>query len=163
MARTKHTVLAAAGRGGPAKQKRLAGVKAGKVVMSGNAAGAESMAVKKAHRFRPGTVALREIRKYQRGSDPILRTRPFWRLVRERGELVRSSKGFQMADVRYRREVLDVAKEVVEAFLVTLLEDAHLLTLFRGVKGLQPKDIRMVFRMRHQTPHDWRMEDLVRE
>ena len=37
---------------------------------------------KKKKRFRPGTVALREIRKYQRSTDLLLRKLPFSRLVR---------------------------------------------------------------------------------
>jgi len=40
-------------------------------------------APKKPHRFRPGTVALREIRKYQKSTDLLIRKRPFQRLVRE--------------------------------------------------------------------------------
>jgi histone H3/H4 len=64
--------------------------------------------------------------------------------------------------VWYKREALHVVKDLLEVLLVTLLEDAHLLTLHRGVKGLQPKDIRLVFRMSHQTPHHWRREDLER-
>jgi histone H3 len=39
--------------------------------------------VKKPHRFRPGTVALREIRKYQKSTELLLRKLPFQRLVRE--------------------------------------------------------------------------------
>lgn len=39
--------------------------------------------VKKPHRFRPGTVALREIRKYQKSTDLLIRKLPFQRLVRE--------------------------------------------------------------------------------
>jgi histone H3 len=39
--------------------------------------------VKKPHRYRPGTVALREIRKYQKSTDLLLRKLPFQRLVRE--------------------------------------------------------------------------------
>lgn len=38
--------------------------------------------VKKPHRFRPGTVALREIRKYQKSTDLLIRKLPFQRLVR---------------------------------------------------------------------------------
>jgi histone H3 len=39
--------------------------------------------VKKPHRFKPGTVALREIRKYQKSTDLLIRKLPFQRLVRE--------------------------------------------------------------------------------
>lgn len=43
----------------------------------------EQPRVKKAHRFRPGTVALREIRRYQKSFDLLLPKAPFMRLVRE--------------------------------------------------------------------------------
>lgn len=39
--------------------------------------------VKKPHRYRPGTVALREIRKYQKGTDLLIPKRPFQRFVKE--------------------------------------------------------------------------------
>jgi hypothetical protein len=37
----------------------------------------------KPHRYRPGTVALREIRKYQKSTEACIRRLPFQRLVRE--------------------------------------------------------------------------------
>jgi histone H3 len=39
--------------------------------------------VKKAHRFRPGTVALREIHRYQKPTELLIHKLPFQRLVRE--------------------------------------------------------------------------------
>ena len=39
--------------------------------------------IKKPHRYRPGTVALREIRKFQKPTELLLRKRPFYLLVRE--------------------------------------------------------------------------------
>ena len=47
--------------------------------MQGNTTGG----VKKPHRFRPGTVALREIRRYQKSTELLIRKLPFQRLVRE--------------------------------------------------------------------------------
>ena len=154
--------------GGPDYQRRMRekGIAAaqGKVVMSGVAG--KGAGEKKKTRWRPGTAALREIRKYQRKTDLILRTRPFWRLVRERGEWVVRNKVSSASlekGVRYKREALDVLKELTEAWVVTLLEDACLLALHRGVTGVQPKDIGLVFRMRHQTPPDWQREWLDRK
>ena len=43
---------------------------------------------KKPHRFRPGTVALREIRRYQKSTELLIRRLPFQRLVREITELI---------------------------------------------------------------------------
>ena len=39
--------------------------------------------VKKPHRYKPGTVALREIRRYQKSTELLIRKLPFQRLVRE--------------------------------------------------------------------------------
>ena len=55
---------------------------------SQNAAGG----VKKPHRFRPGTVALREIRRYQKSTELLIRKLPFQRLVREIAQDFKVSK-----------------------------------------------------------------------
>lgn len=44
--------------------------------------------IKKPQRYRPGTVALREIRKYQKGAELLIRKLPFQRLVRDVTEVV---------------------------------------------------------------------------
>ena len=74
MARTKQT--ARKSTGGKAPRKQLATKAARK---SAPTAGG----VKKPHRYRPGTVALREIRKYQKSTELLVRKLPFQRLVRE--------------------------------------------------------------------------------
>src|SRR6478609_2961184 len=73
MARTKQT--ARKSTGGKAPRKQLATKAARK---SAPATGG----VKKPHRYRPGTVALREIRRYQKSTDLLIRKLPFQRLVR---------------------------------------------------------------------------------
>ncbi|KAJ3736892.1 histone H3 [Lentinula guzmanii] len=82
MARTKQT--ARKSTGGKAPRKQLAG-KARKTAQ--NATGG----VKKPHRFRPGTVALREIRRYQKSTELLIRKLPFQRLVREIAQDFKSS------------------------------------------------------------------------
>merc|ERR1712014_365323 len=74
MARTKQT--ARKSTGGKAPRKQLAAKAARK---SAPAAGD----VKKPHRYKPGTVALREIRRYQKSTELLIRKLPFQRLVRE--------------------------------------------------------------------------------
>src|SRR3989344_6361869 len=76
MARTKQT--ARKSTGGKAPRKAVA-TKAAKKSANTTTSGG----VKKPHRFRPGTVALREIRKYQKSTDLLIRKAPFQRLVRE--------------------------------------------------------------------------------
>ena len=74
MARTKQT--ARNSTGGKAPRRQLATKAARK---SAPATGG----VKKPHRYRPGTVALREIRRYQKSTELLIRKLPFQRLVRE--------------------------------------------------------------------------------
>ena len=73
MARTKQT--ARKSTGGKAPRKSVASKAAKKSSRVGG--------VKKPHRFRPGTVALREIRRYQKSTELLIRKLPFQRLVRE--------------------------------------------------------------------------------
>ena len=74
MSRTKQT--ARKSTGGKAPRKQLATKAARK---SAPATGG----VKKPHRYRPGTVALREIRRYQKSTELLIRKTPFQRLVRD--------------------------------------------------------------------------------
>ena len=54
-----------------------------------------SGAIKKTHRYRPGTVALREIRKYQKSTELLIRKLPFQRLVREVAQDFKNDLRFQ--------------------------------------------------------------------
>ncbi len=75
MARTRQT--ARKNTGGKAPRKQIAQKQAKK------AAPAATRGVKKPHRFRAGTVALREIRRFQKSTELLIRKLPFQRLVRE--------------------------------------------------------------------------------
>uniref|UniRef100_A0A8C9R7L0 Si:ch1073-429i10.3 n=1 Tax=Scleropages formosus TaxID=113540 RepID=A0A8C9R7L0_SCLFO len=70
MARTKQT--ARKSTGGKAPRKQLATKAARKSAPS-------TGGVKKPHRYRPGTVALREIRRYQKSTELLIRKLPFQR------------------------------------------------------------------------------------
>ena len=74
MARTKQTARKSTGGKAPKKQLATKASRKSAPSMGG---------IKKPHRYRPGTVALREIRKYQKSTDLLLRKRPFYLLVRE--------------------------------------------------------------------------------
>jgi len=90
MARTKQTVRKSAG--GKAPRKQLATKVARKVAPS-------TGGVKKPHRFRPGTVALREIRRYQKSTELLIRKLPFQRLVREIAQDFKTDLRFQSAAI----------------------------------------------------------------
>merc|ERR1712110_1296796 len=79
MARTKSTVIARKVTGGKAPRKQIGSKAARKSAAPSNTSGG----VKKPHRYNPSTVALREIRRYQKSTELLIRKLPFQRLVRE--------------------------------------------------------------------------------
>ncbi|XP_015714064.2 uncharacterized protein LOC107311753 [Coturnix japonica] len=126
MARTKQT--ARKSTGGKAPRKQLATKAARK---SAPATGG----VKKPHRYRPGTVALREIRRYQKSTELLIRKLPFQRLVREIAQDFKT-------DLRFQSSAVMALQEASEAYLVGLFEDTNLVEAIRmsgrgkGGKGL---------------------------
>uniref|UniRef100_UPI00398E51E7 histone H3-like centromeric protein A n=1 Tax=Pristiophorus japonicus TaxID=55135 RepID=UPI00398E51E7 len=94
-------------------------------------------------RFRPGTRALMEIRKYQKSTDLLLRKLPFSRLVREVANRFTGGEGF-----RWQANALLALQEAAEAFLVLLLEDAYLCTLHAKRVTLFPKDVQLARKIR---------------
>ena len=90
MARTKQT--ARKSTGGKAPRKQLATKAARKSAPT-------TGGVKKPHRYRPGTVALREIRKYQKSTELLIRKLPFQRLVREIAQDFKADLRFQSTAV----------------------------------------------------------------
>jgi len=100
--------------------------------------------VRKPHRFRPGTVALREIRRYQKSTELLIRKRPFERLVRE---LVQP----YVDSMRFQRSAFDALQEASEAYLVELFSDSVLLTLHRKRVTINQQDMRLTRRIRGET------------
>lgn len=132
MARTKQT--ARKSTGGKAPRKQLATKAARKKSPS-------SGGVKKPHRYRPGTVALREIRRYQKSTDLLIQKLPLQRLVRE------ISQDFK-SDVRFNATALLGLHESAEAYLVKLFEDTNLCAIHAKRVTIMPKDIQLARRIR---------------
>ena len=97
--------------------------------------------VKKPHRYRPGTVALREIRKYQKSTDLLIRKAPFQRLVREVAQDFKS-------DLRFQSTAVLALQEAAEAYLVGLFEDTNLCAIHAKRVTIMPKDIQLARRIR---------------
>ena len=93
------------------------------------------------YRYRPGTVALREIRKYQKSTELLLRKLPFQRLVRE------ITQDFKR-DCRFQASALLALQEATEAYLVGLFEDANLSAIHAKRVTVMPKDIQLARRIR---------------
>ena len=107
MARTKQT--ARKSTGGKAPRKQLATKAARKSAPS-------TGGVKKPHRYRPGTVALREIRRYQKSTELLIRKLPFQRLVREIAQDFKTDLRFQSAAIG----ALQVNKNFIKFILIYL-------------------------------------------
>ena len=129
MARTKQTARKSTGGKAPRKQ------------IAAKSQEGEGGKVKAARRYRPGTVALREIRKYQKSTDLLLRKLPFQRLVRE------VSQDFK-ADLRFQSAAIMALQEASEAYLVGLFEDTNLCAIHAKRVTIMPKDIQLARRIR---------------
>ena len=132
MARTKQTARKSTGGKAPRKQLAMK-------VMRKTAPGTGS--IKKPHRYRPGTVALREIRKYQKTTELLIRKLPFQRLVRELSQEVRS-------DMRFQSAAMLALQEASESYLVGLFEDTNLCAIHAKRVTIFPKDIQLARRIR---------------
>ena len=97
--------------------------------------------VKKPHRYRPGTVALREIRKYQKSTELLIRKLPFQRLVRE---IACDYK----EDLRFQSSAILALQEATEAYLVSLFEDGNLCAIHAKRVTIMPRDIQLARRIR---------------
>jgi histone H3 len=132
MARTKQTARKQTGGKAPRKHLMKKAASRSQKGMGG---------VKKPHRYRPGTVSLREIRKYQKGTELLIRKLPFQRLVREVAQEFRS-------ELRFQSTAILALQEASEAFLVQLFENANLCAIHAKRVTIQPKDIQLAQRIR---------------
>jgi histone H3 len=133
MARTKQT--ARKSTGGKAPRKQVAAQAARKSAPS-------TGGVKKPHRYRPGTVALREIRRYQKSTELLIRKLPFQRLVRE------VCQDNVKTNMHFQSHALMALQEAAEAYLVSLFEDTNLCAIHAKRVTILPKDMQLARRIR---------------
>jgi histone H3 len=126
MSRTKQTTKSAP------KAKKL-GSKKSKVP--------KAPGMKKTRRFRPGTVALREIRRYQKTSETLISRAPFQRMVREVANVAKSG-------LRWQSAALSAMQEATESYVVGLLSDSNLCALHARRVTVMPRDIHLARRLR---------------
>jgi histone H3 len=137
MARTKQTARKQTGTAGKAPRKQITHASKAARKSAPNTTGG----VKKAHRYRPGTVALREIRKYQKSTELLIRKLPFQRLVREIAQEYKT-------DLRFQTSAVLALQESAEAYLVSLFEDTNLCAIHAKRVTIMPKDIQLARRLR---------------
>ena len=97
--------------------------------------------VKKPHRYRPGTVALREVRRFQKSTDLLIRKAPFQRLVREVAQDFKS-------DLRFQSTAVLALQEAAEAYLTGLFADTNLCAIHAKRVTIMPKDMQLARRIR---------------
>jgi histone H3 len=105
--------------------------------------------VHSAFRFRPGSRALQEIRRYQKSTDLLIRKLPFQRLVREIAHDVRPRNDL---DLRFQSTAILALQEAAEAFLVKLFEDTNLCAIHAKRVTILPRDMQLARRIRGDTP-----------
>jgi histone H3 len=129
---TKQTARKSTGGKAPRKQLITKAARAGAPICGG---------VKKPHRYRPGTVALREIRKYQKSTDLLIRKLPFERLVRE---IAMDT----MTDFCFQSTSILALQEASESYMIGLFEDTNLCAVHSNRVTIMPKDILLARRIR---------------
>jgi histone H3 len=130
MARTKETARKKAGTLGPSRQ-----------LVTFRKSAPMTGFVKKPRRYRPGTVALRQIRQYQKSTELLIRKLPFQRLVREVAQEFKP-------DLRFQSTAILALQEAAEAYLVGLFEDANLCAIHARRVTIMPKDMWLARRIR---------------
>jgi len=112
----------------------------------------KSPTTKPKRRYRPGTLALKEIRKYQKSSELLIPGLPFSRLIREVGHTV---LGSSMLHLRFQTAAIMALQEAAEAYLVTLFEDTQLCAIHARRVTIMARDIRLARRIRGDRTEQW--------
>ena len=141
MARTKNTAHVTAS--GKAQSRPLAFKTAARKLQSQAQAQSQvdQSMPKHPHRFKPGALTIREIRRYQDSTVPVLSKKPIVKLVKE------LSKDFKR-ELRYQSISMLALTEASEAFLVKVLEEAFLCAKHGNRKEITPEDIKLARRIR---------------
>ena len=102
--------------------------------------------LKKPHRYRPVMVALREIRRYQRSTENLIKRTPFQKLIREISQEYRicpDGPGTPSVQVRFQSTAIAALQEAAENYIIGLFEDVNLLAIHARHITIMPRDIRL--------------------
>jgi histone H3 len=136
-----------------AEQRQQAALAKAARTARGGCRGRPRGGVKKPHRYRPGTVALREIRRFQKTTDLLIRKAPFQRLVRKITQTM-----FKNKDLRFQSLAVLALHEASEAYMVGMFEDTNLCALHAKRVTIMPRDMLLARRLRGET---WTKPDYV--
>jgi histone H3/H4 len=107
---------------------------------------------KRAHRWRPGTVALREIKAHQKSDELLIQHAPFERVVRD----ISSNTS---ADLRFTHQFMVAFQNLIEHDVVNMLESANLLAIHAKRETVQPGDIELALTLRRLPNADTNAKD----
>ena len=127
--------------------KKVKGSKAAPVKKTAPAAG--GIKEKRKIRLRPGTGALREIKRYQKQLTNLLPRAPFQRLVRE----IAGNCG--AGDMKFQSQALVALQEAAEAYIVGVFEDTNLCAIHAKRMTVQVKDMQLARRIRGDAHCDF--------
>jgi histone H3 len=94
-------------------------------------------------KYRPGRLALREIKQYQKTTEMLIPKAPFTRLVKELG--LNEKK-----DIRFQKQAIEALHESSEAYIVGLFEDTNLCAIHAKRVTIMPKDMQLARRIRNE-------------
>ena len=122
--------------------------------------------INKPHHYRPGMVALREIRSYQKSTECLIKRSPFQKLIREISQeyqICTQGLGTSSMQVRFQSTAIAALQKAAENFIVGLFEDVNLLAVHAKRVMVMPQDVRLDLRIRGDHYH-WRItpEDTAR-
>ncbi|KAK2719489.1 hypothetical protein QYM36_005091 [Artemia franciscana] len=91
--------------------------------------------------YSSGTVARREIRRYQKSTELLIRKLPFQRLARGIAQDFKT-------DLRFHSSAVMALQEASKAYLIGLFEDTNLCAIHAKRVTIMPKDIQLARRIR---------------
>lgn len=133
-------------KGGGKKMKHV-GAASKTIVHSSAAAKNAAPAPRKKSRFKPGTRALQEIKKYQKSTEKLIRKAPLKRLVKEICEDNCNNSHF-LEGTKWQSNAFDAVHEALEAYAVSIFEDSNLEAIHAGRVTIMPKDMQITRRIR---------------
>ena len=101
-------------------------------------------------------VALREIRRYQKSTECLIKRFPFQKLIQEISQeycICPQGPGTPSMQVRFQSTAIAAPQEAAENFIVGLFEDVNLLAVHAKRVTVMPRDIRLALRIRGYHYH----------
>lgn len=95
-------------------------------------------------RHKPGMKALKEIRRYQRSTELLIRKMPFRRLVKEISQDFTANGD----PIRMQVSAVEALQEAAESYLVSIFEDTNLCAIHGKRVTIMTRDIQLARRIR---------------